>query len=617
MATVILIVFVAIVAVLGGWWLKRERANQQKELINKGKLAAGKLDEVVLPKKKPVKRQRRKREGSFWDPTNVAPEVPSELMLEAWTKRAAELVDELMPKLAAYRQGKAEDEPAQAALKTAESELVSYYPADATSEMEARAWYDKLEARLKKYYEAKTAKDNSAGALRKLFNPARDAALRLKFLVGDAERWETYKAPESFHEKLEIAQVLVAALKGELQLENATLGFSVSDNFTKRRRRYDTGSVVLVDEEEAPGGYGWSNAWKSNTVKPADGLSGSGGITRKANDVDSPTAPGGRERSQRPWQNLNDKDFGSGFGNSGEPPRPKEDAEIVGRVKETLLDVLKHVAGVCDAIATAAHSYKAHRDAVQHPTLARPTKPVEDEVEAILTSASAWAKTAQSAHLQMHRDSKKLEEKLATMRAALAPLHELMGVLKDARIPQQDGIEKDVVSHAYEQLVKYVKPIPDQHKHLLGISAPYSPEAQDTQAQRDAASNLRNLMRKALFAIGQAEVAQANHAAAKAETLTQAEFNTPLLTQTSVSAFVNTHVRMLEIIGRNRQKTEVHGTKVRALEKQHGERVQQYKQAVGAVWKTHQTLIANKLEVSGPLEVTLRVATLFNSTYNK
>ena len=59
MAAMILIVCLAVIAILGGWWLKQERKNQKNDLIRQGKLAAGKFDEVVLPKKKPKKRKRK------------------------------------------------------------------------------------------------------------------------------------------------------------------------------------------------------------------------------------------------------------------------------------------------------------------------------------------------------------------------------------------------------------------------------------------------------------------------------------------------------------------------------------------------------------------------------
>jgi len=321
------------------------------------------------------------------------------------------------------------------------------------------------------------------------------------------------------------------------------------------------------------------------------------------------------ERTRRPWQNLNDKDFGDGFG--FEPRRPPEDTEIVGRATETLLDVLKHVAAVSDAIATAALSYKAQKKAAEYPTLARPAKPEEQEAEAILAEALAWAKTYQSAHLQMHRDSKKFEEKLAVLQSAMAPLHEVMSALKDARIPQQDAFRKDIVCRAYEQLSKYVKGIPDQQKYLIGYAAPYSLEAPDSQTQRDTANNLRNLMRKALFAIGQSESAQASLNAAKAEKVPQAEVNAPVLTQSSVSAFVNTHARMCEINGRNQQRKDTHTAKVGELEKQCRERASQAKQAVGAVLTARRNLHDSKVTLSAGLDAMVRVAHLFDSAYNK
>ena len=594
MATVILIVFVAIVAILGGWWLKRERENQKKDLINKGKLAAGKLDEVVLPKKKPKKRQRKKRQGSFWDPKYVPPEKPSKAMLQNWMEQTAEIVDELLPRLAAYRAGKVVDEPAQRALKAAEAALITSYPSNADTEVEAKTWYANSEARFQAYIDARTAASNSSGTLRKLFGPARESALRLRFLVSDADLWETYKAPEVFHEKLEIAQLLVSGLESELELNNANLGFNVGESFTRRRRRHSGSFLNLEEGENTTGG---------------DNTRQGGGF--KLEEKEEKSRDFRRERPRRAWQNLDGKDGFSNpaFDDRWEPKPPKEDTEIVGRAHEKILDALTAVAALAHAHAVAQSSYQSYQRAASRTELTRPTKPVDGEVEGVIAIVLSWAQTAQSAQLQAHRDGKTYKQCMETASDKLASLRKLLDILKDARIPQTDNFRKDVVSRAFEQLDVFVKHTSKYSAYLADVSAPYSLDTAETQAHRDAANSVRNLMRKAAFAMGQAEVAKAAVEAAKGEHVSQAEFVSPVLTQSSVSAFVNAHARMSEIKGRNSQKKEAHSTKVRELEKQHGEREKQAAEALGAI------SVATKSWTSSPMPAGMQVLHTASSAF--
>src|SRR5689334_18724172 len=130
MAAMILIAFLAVVAILGGWWLKKERENQKNDLIRQGKLAARKFDEIVVPKKKPKKRKRKKREGSFWDPKYVPPEIPDKQQLGTWLKEAERIVNELMPRVGAHRLAKELHEPIGAALTAAEAQLVKSFKSD-------------------------------------------------------------------------------------------------------------------------------------------------------------------------------------------------------------------------------------------------------------------------------------------------------------------------------------------------------------------------------------------------------------------------------------------------------------------------------------------------------
>lgn len=558
MATVILIVFLAVVAILGGWWLKRERINQKKDLVNKGKLAAGKFDEVVLPKKKPVKRKRKKREGNFWDPKYVPPEIPRKTQLEAWLSRAATVVDQLMPAVNAYRAGKAEDEPAQLALRNAESQLVKYYKADSTTELEAREWFETLEAKLRAYYDVRASAEASARTLRRLFNPAKDLAFDLRSLVLQARAWELYKAPEPFHEQFELVTLLMEALWTELDLANEQPGVS-RDNFSRR--------------------------------ESGDSLSWQKGSSRRRNS----------------WNNWSD-----------EPePEPVQDVQIVSRARQTLLDCLPQVAALAAASHAAQGSQKKYSEAGKQISLTRPAKPTDAEVDALLTAALTWAQAYQAAKVQVYRDGVKVKQCQEGLKSPLAAVGKAVSDLKDADIPEQDLVVRDAIGRAYEQLVAFAKSAAELSSTAINISAPYALDKPETQTDRDAAASLRNLVRKAAYALAQSEAAKANHEAAKNEHVQQAEAVPPVLTQSSASAFVNAFSRMTDINTRNSEKVQAHRAKVKQLAEQHSERETQAMQAVQAVSTAYHDVGRRKHEWSATLEQMHSMATLFCAAFKK
>ncbi len=561
MATVILIVFLAVVVILGGWWLKRERINQKNELIRQGKLAAGKFDEVVLPKKKPVKRKRKKREGNFWDPKYVPPEIPSRTQLDGWLGRAAAIVDKLMPAVNEYRAAKAEDAPSQQALHQAELQLVKYYKSDCISEAEAREWFDVLEAKLRAYYDARATAEASARALRKLYNPAKDLAFELRSLIRQAQAWELYKAPEPFHEKLEMVTLLEQALWGELDMSNAQPGVS-TDSFSRR-------------ESGGKDDFSWQK-----------------GSTRR--------------RSNR-WNSW-----------ATEPePEPVEDVQIAIRARQTLIDALPQVAALAAAAYSVGGSTKKYSDAGKQISLTRPAKPTDLEVDAVLNGALTWAQTYQASKVLAYRDGVKVKQCQESLKVPLAAVGKAVSDLKDAVIPETDRVVKDAVGRAYDQLVAFVKSVGETTVQATHMSPPYALDTPETQPDRDTAANLRNLMRKATFALAQSEAAKANHESAKGEHVQQAESVPPVLTQSSASAFVNAFSRMSEINSRNRQKIEAHKAKVQQLKEQHSEREEQAMQAVRAVSTALNGLSSRKHEWSAALEAMHSTATLFCSAFNK
>jgi hypothetical protein len=556
MATVILIVFLALVVILGGWWLKRERVNQKNELVNQGKLAAGKFDQVVLPAKKPKKRKRKKREANWWDPKYTPPEIPSKSALEAWVAQAATVVDELMPGVMAYRTGVAKNEAAKRELAAAQSRLVKQYPAAATTDNQSQDWYLMLEEHLQAYHDAKAAAEAVAGELRALLLQVKNPALDLRSLKMQAEAWELYRAPDPFHEKLEIVTLLCTQLEEELDFNSLHQVHSSEDRWSKEdfsRRRKRAGKD----------GFGWG-----------------------ADTLDVPEE------------------------------KPVPNTEIVGQTRLVLQNVLPHVAVLAATAETAFAAYNSWQAATKHVPLTRPTKPVNEEVDALLATAFAWAQTQQSAKLQAYQCGVKAKQCLDGMKSALSPLKTAVESLQSACIPEQDRIVQEAISSASSQLDAFVRSLGDSLKAVIAMRQPYSTET-ESQSARDSAAGLRNLMRKAAFELGQSESAKAAHEAAKGERVQLAETVPPVLTQSSAAAFINAHIRMSEINARNSQKSEAQRAKVRQLEAQFGERERQAIQSVRAVSAAANTIGAKRQDWSANLDLMYSAATLFGAAFNK
>lgn len=567
MATVILIVFLAVVAILGGWWLKVERKNQKDDLLRQGKLAAGKFDEIVMPKKKPKKRKRKKREGSFWDPKYVPPEIPDKHQLKDWLDQAESIINELMPRVFAYRAGKGTHDPVAAALKAAEGQLVKSYNDEAITEAQALEWLDTLDRKLRDYNNVKAEHTASERQLRKLFTPAAESGLRLRSLVSRANAWELYRAPEPFHEKLEMVTLLFESIRHELNLDNV--------------QSAGNGSVRVLGE-----------------------IGGGGGAFRGSGDEGND------------WQNRRSRRRSWDW--HAEPePEPVEDAQIVVATRLKLVEALKLVAALAAAVDKCVISQKKYREAGNHITLEKPAKPADQDVDVVLHAAYTWATSYQMAKDQLWTDSLAYRKAMQSVQEVLPALKETVEKLKDALIPDQDSFARDVIVRAFEQIANYIGSVPDQVKTAQGMSMPYAIGKEEAQSDKDSATNLRNLMRKALFAMAQAEIAKANHEAGKGEHVSLAETVPPVLTQSSASAFINAHTRMSEISARNSQKTEAHNAKVRHLSQQQTEREQQAVQAVRAV-STAVSGMGNKRDGwSSNLERMHATATLFLAVFKK
>lgn len=605
MAAMILIAFLAVVAILGGWWLKKERENQKNDLIRQGKLAARKFDEIAVPKKKPKKRKRKKREGSFWDPKYVPPEIPDKQQLGTWLKEAERIVDELMPRVAAHRLAKERHEPIGAALTAAEAQLVKSYKSDAVTEVEAREWLDSLEAKLRAYHAAQTDKAASDRELNKLYAPVVEPGVRLRWLLSQANAWELYKAPESFHEMLELMTLLYDDLKYEFDLDNAQINFREKSN-----RKHGFGGADR-SEGEGIADTGTTSVVDTNEDR-RDDREGDRKAERK--DIDREYGFSGSNISgeDKSWQRASRRRSWD-----WREAEPEPDAEITASTRSKLESTLKDVAALAAALCQCISSQKKYREAGNHIELARPTKPADQDVDAVLTAVMSWAKTYQAAKTQLWNDAFVLKRAMQTIENTLPALKVAAGKLKDARIPEQDNIARDVIVRACDQLSAFVGIVPDMAKTALTMTKPYAIGEAEQQSDKDAASNLRNLMRKAGFAMAQAEIAKANLEAAKNEHVSQSETVPPVLTQSSASAFINAHARMVEISIRNSQKTEAHSAKVKQLQQQQTERQQQATQAVRAVYNALSALGYVREGWSANLEQMNTAANLFYSAFNK
>lgn len=593
MAAVILIAFLAVVAILVGWWLKQERKNQKNDLIRQGKLAAGKFDEVVLPKKKPKKRKRKKREGNWWDPKYVPPEIPDKHQLNDWLARAEQIVNELMPRVAAYRLEKERLSPCEAAAKAAESQLVKSFRSDAVTEVEAREWLDELEQKLRAYLEARAEHATAERQLKRLYTPLAEPGVRLRNLLSQANSWELYRAPEPFHEKLELLNLLYDDLKYEFDLDNAQIAMFRD----KSKRRFDTPAER-----------------NDSTADSAD----TGEVYKRDGNVGESASIAAFDKPENfAWQPEKPSHRKSWDWRAEPEPEPLEDAEITDRTRQMLVEALTHIAALAAAADACSGSQKKYREAGNHIALTRPAKPADQEVDAVLGSALEWAKTYQSAKTQLWNDGTTLKRAMQNVENTMPALKAAVGKLKSARIPQGDNIARDVIIRALEQIEAFVKYVPDWNKTALGITQPYAIGKQEPQSDKDTASNLRNLMRKACFAMAQAEIAKANHEAAKAEHVSQAETVPPVLTQSSASAFVNAHTRMVEINARNADKRSAHDAKVKQLRDQQSEREKQATQAVRAVSSAVSAMGYQREIWSANLELTHAAATLFGSVFNK
>lgn len=245
MATVILIVFLVALALLGGWWLKKERVNQKNELLRQGRIAEGKFDEAVLTPKKPKRKKRKAPASSWFDAKYVPPEVPDKAMMAGWVKRAAIAVDSALPAVQAYRLARAEHKRLQEEAHSAEQHSSCLYLLNT-----ANAVYNfgLIEEAMAAKYETGQKAHDSARNLRRQFKATRDLVLDVRSCLSQVEGWELYKAPESFHDLVEIVTLLGGEILREFDLDNEPDAAEPKER-SKRRHNWGTPEAEPVKDE--------------------------------------------------------------------------------------------------------------------------------------------------------------------------------------------------------------------------------------------------------------------------------------------------------------------------------------------------------------------------------
>lgn len=518
MATVILIVFLVVIAALAGWWLKRERVKQKEDLVRQGKIARGRFDEVVLPKKKPKKRKRKKRPTNWLDPKWEPPVQPSDDMMKEWLARAQRAVDHLMPLVHTKRSACAAYELAQKELEQADN-AVQYAALNCEGSLPAlEQWYATLEQSYVRAATARAASLESGKAARKAFSDASNALLDLRSVKRQADDWELYKAPDSFHDMVELVSILLQPLEYELDFnKKPKVAGETDEEEWKPRRKFFWNKDQPEEEEAAP------------------------------------------------------------------LPVPVENSEIVPAARQSLVEALPVLAALIKGWGRCYETYQAHRNGGVKTVMAPPARSAEPEVEAFLEGYIEAARANQEIITKAHFSQNNLVDRCQEMRLALEPLAKLLGDMKDATIPTADQPAREAVKRAYTLVMQYLANVDGNDALKYRVALPYQVNAEETQAVRDSVAGLRNQMRKTAFVLGLATQARAAHQAAKGEAVPQAEAVAPVLTQSSASAFINSHARMTEIAGRNAQKRNAHGERVKSLDAQAKEKEAQGKQAVAAL----------------------------------
>ncbi|MBX9939901.1 MAG: hypothetical protein K2Y32_11645 [Candidatus Obscuribacterales bacterium] len=508
MSTVIFIVTMAVIVLMGAWWLKRERAKQKEELLAKGRIAQGSLEQVEeeLRKVKPRAKRKRKRAVRGLDGQKIDLIEPDQLMLDNWLKRVTVLVNSLLQTVREHQQAKAEKSRLDERAEQLKSGPLSVQPRLCTSQEAAAQWLQAVRQACLDCRESSEQAQEAGAAADKVQRQVEDLLRELFHKKMEAEGWELYRAPESFHQSLSMVGILASEIDR---------GYHV----------FDSMKAEAADRKIKP-----SKPWPRPPAYEPPQLSetAEAELGKMAALIEEALSDLVAVLPRQPEATVLQNSYNA---KAKEPEVEKPNRPLQDEI-DSLLDTLDQ---------WAKELYGAEQKAAAMAVL------IGGRLDAMQERLS-----------QVHDGLSDLEDHVVTRqqsieRHALNTAHMLLSW-------QASGIRS-----ALSALLKTRATVKNK-----GETTAQDPA--QSRAEREALTSLRNNMRKACFAFAQLKTAQQAFERAKANRPALAEVVAPSLNQTSANAFLNTHARMSEITARNQLKTKQHGERVNEAQAQVNER---------------------------------------------
>lgn len=510
MSTVIFIVAMAVIVLLGAWWLKRERAKQKEELLAKGRIAQGSLEQVEeeLRKVKPRAKRKRKRAVRGLDGQKIDLIEPDQLMLDNWLKRVTVLVNSLLQAVREHQRAKEEKSRLDERAEQLKSGPLSVQPRLCTSQEAAAQWLQAVRQACLDCRESSERAQEAGAAAAKAQRQVEDLLRELFHKKMEAEGWELYRAPESFHQSLSMVGILATEIDRS---------YCVFDSM-----KAEAADSKIKPSKPWPRPPAYEPPQLSETAEAELGKMAAL-INQALGDLVAILA----------WQ-PEATVLQNGYNSKAKEPEVEKPSRPVEVEIDSLLATLDK---------WASELYAA-----------------EQKAAAMAVQIGSRLDAMQERLSQLHDGLADLEDHEVTRqqsieRHALNTAHLLLSW-------QASGIRS-----ALSVLLKTRSTL----KSKAETSASSTAAAQG-RAEHEALTSLRNNMRKACFAFAQLTTAKQALERAKANRPTLAQVVAPSLNQTSAAAFLNTHARMSEISARNQLKTKQHGGRVNEAQAQVNER---------------------------------------------
>jgi hypothetical protein len=133
-------------------------------------------------------------------------------MLDDWLKAAAEVVDKLMPAVHAHQAALANLGRMEEKSKALSAKPLTHEPENCTTNEAAIEWLQAINLDCLRSQEALEQIEEAQVEAKKLEKQVNDLWLQLFYKHRQAENWELYRAPESFHRQLSLIGLLVDRL---------------------------------------------------------------------------------------------------------------------------------------------------------------------------------------------------------------------------------------------------------------------------------------------------------------------------------------------------------------------------------------------------------------------